>query len=121
MERRPWEQADYLPYEGVVFESSTNNGANWDILGSYDTTNYYNWTAVTSTIPTIARSPSTLFRWRQKSHSGSGFDHWAIDNAVINANAAVFLMLNLPASVREGDGSVGAQVWLRHRRPTTWL
>ncbi|TAK99275.1 MAG: DUF11 domain-containing protein, partial [Verrucomicrobia bacterium] len=102
----PWEQADALPGEGVVLESSTNNGASWDLLGSYDTTSYYNWTAITSAIPSVARSELTQFRWRQKSHSGSGFDHWAIDNVAIDATPTAALTLAIPATATEGDTTV---------------
>lgn len=104
----PWEQADSLPTEGVVLEASTNNGTTWNLLGSYDTTAYYNWTSVTSAIPVSARSAATLFRWRQKSHSGSSFDHWAIDSVSIDATPATTLSLSLPAVAAEGDPPVSA-------------
>lgn len=81
----PWEQVDYLPYEGVVLEASTDSGVTWTLLGSYDTTAYYNWTAVSLPIPPAAQAPATQFRWRQKSHSGASFDHWALDNVTIDA------------------------------------
>ncbi|MGC3959474.1 MAG: M36 family metallopeptidase [Verrucomicrobiota bacterium] len=106
----PWEMADALPDEGVVLEASTNAGVSWVILGSYDTTAYYNWTAVTSAIPVNARGPATMFQWRQKSHSGSGYDHWAIDSVSIDATPATILRLTIPSLATEGDGTVGGLV-----------
>lgn len=84
----PWEQVD-LPSEGIVLESSVNGGSAWTELGRYATTNYYNWTSVTSSIPTVARSAATLFRWRQLSHSGSSFDHWALDDVQISSDGTL--------------------------------
>ncbi len=106
----PWETADALPSEGVVLEASTNAGVSWAVLGSYDTTAYYTWTTVTSAIPVNARGPATLFQWRQKSHSGSSFDHWAIDSVSIDATPATVLALTLPAFASEGDAPVGGTV-----------
>ena len=81
----PWELVDYLPYEGVVLESSTNSGTTWATLGQYTTTAYYDWIAVNLAIPASAQAPATLFRWRQLSHSGASFDHWALDSVSILA------------------------------------
>jgi uncharacterized repeat protein (TIGR01451 family) len=106
----PWEEADALPDEGVTMESSTNGGVAWQVIGNYDTTAYYNWTTVTSAIPISARSPATLFRWRQKSHSGFGFDHWALDNVSIDAVPAQSLALNIPANATEGNAPLTGTV-----------
>jgi uncharacterized repeat protein (TIGR01451 family) len=75
----PWELAD-LPGEGVALEYSINNGSSWTIISSYTTSTFYNWTEVAQSIPVGAQSPATQFRWRQLLHSGTGFDHWALDN-----------------------------------------
>ncbi|MFH0909528.1 MAG: Calx-beta domain-containing protein, partial [bacterium] len=79
----PWETAD-LPGEGVVVESSTNGGTSWLEIGRYDTTNFYSWTYVSMAIPVAAQGPVVRFRWRQLSHSGTSFDHWALDNVMIS-------------------------------------
>jgi hypothetical protein len=78
-----WETAD-LPGEGIVLEYSVNNGTSWNIIGTYDTTIYNSWTLVQMPIPAAAQAASVLFRWRQLSHSGSGLDHWALDDVRIN-------------------------------------
>jgi hypothetical protein len=80
----PWEMVD-LPGEGVVLECSTNAGVGWTTLGTYNTTAYFNWTAVSMSIPATAQAPATLFRWRQLSNSGSCCDHWALDDVFILA------------------------------------
>ncbi len=97
-----WETADSLPGEGVVLEGSTNGGASWTLLGSYDTAAYYNWTAESLPIPAAAQSAATRFRWRQKSHSGNGYDHWALEDVSINAVPAQYLGLSLPSNTVEG-------------------
>ena len=79
----PWEEADILPAEGVVLEASVDGGNTWINLGSYDTTNYYSWRAISLTIPPAARAASTCFRWRQKGHSGSNYDHWVLDDVQV--------------------------------------
>jgi Concanavalin A-like lectin/glucanases superfamily/Pro-kumamolisin, activation domain/Reelin subrepeat B/Immunoglobulin domain/HYR domain/Viral BACON domain len=83
----PWAQPDNLPAEGVVLECSTNGGGSWTAIGNYDTPVYYNWTGVAFPIPAVAQAPATLFRWRQLSNSGTNYDHWALDNVVINTDS----------------------------------
>jgi len=78
----PWEEVDSFPSEGVVLECSTNSGLSWVTLDQYASTAYYDWTAVTLAIPAAAQAPATLFRWRQLSHSGAIYDHWALDNVI---------------------------------------
>ncbi len=106
----PWEQADALPIEGVVLECSTNAGSSWTLLGSYDTSAYYNWTPESMPIAPVAQSSATRFRWRQKSNSGTGYDNWALDNVSINALPAKFLKLTIPTNSVEGVPSVTGRV-----------
>jgi gliding motility-associated-like protein len=77
----PCEQADLG--ENVVLEYSINNGATWTIINTYQYNAYPNFTALTATIPNPAKTSATRFRWRQLTHSGSGFDNWALDNISI--------------------------------------
>ena len=93
----PWEQVD-LPAEGIVLEYSTNNGASWTVMGTYDTTTFYNWTQINTNIPAGALSAATQFRWRQLSNSGSDFDHWAIDDVSIDAGPTPPYILTQPVS-----------------------
>ncbi|MBW4565401.1 MAG: DUF4347 domain-containing protein [Mojavia pulchra JT2-VF2] len=82
----PRENADFG--EDVVLEYSTNAGASWSILATYDQDLYTSWSTQTLTIPVAAQSNATQFRWRQISHSGDSFDNWAIDNISITGGGA---------------------------------
>ncbi len=94
----PWEQADSLPGEGVILEYSTDAGSTWTVMGNYDTSAYYVWTAVTVPIPVGAQAAATQFRWRQKSHSGSSYDHWALDNVTVDAGPTPPAIMTQPAN-----------------------
>lgn len=100
----PWELVD-LPGEGVVLECSTNSGTSWTVLGTYSTLAYYDWTAVTLSIPPVAQAPAALFRWRQMSHNGASFDHWALDDVFVLAEDMAPLISTQPQSqtVPAGD------------------
>jgi len=76
------EDAD--PGEEVTLEYSINGGASYANIATYSTDTIA-WTTFTLPIPAGAQSPGTLFRWRQISHSGSSFDHWALDNVLIGS------------------------------------
>ncbi|HWH69973.1 MAG TPA: Calx-beta domain-containing protein, partial [Candidatus Sulfotelmatobacter sp.] len=77
-----WEMAD-LPGEGIVLEYSSNSGASWSLMGGYTNSIYTSWTAITEAMPLAAQGTAVQFRWRQLSHSGTGYDHWALDNVMI--------------------------------------
>jgi len=83
-----WEMPD-LPGEGITLEYSTNLGTNWVAITNYIVlTPYTNWSSQSITIPVGAKAPATLFRWRQLSNSGAGFDNWALDDINIGANVS---------------------------------
>jgi gliding motility-associated-like protein len=92
----PCEQADLG--EDVVLEYSTNSGATWTILQTYA----YNSTPVfalkSSAIPAAAQTAATSFRWRQLTHSGSGFDNWAIDSILIKSAGSNYLFSWAPSA-----------------------
>ncbi len=100
----PWENVD-IPAEGIVLEYSTNNGAIWTIMGTYDTATFYNWTQVATNLPAASLSTATQFRWRQLSHSGSTFDNWALDDISIDAGPTPPSILTQPASQTARSGS----------------
>ncbi len=107
----PWEQVDALPSEGVVLEYSINGGSTWTVMGNYDTTAYYVWTAVSLPIPAGAQAPATQFRWRQLSHSGSCCDHWALDDVSVGPRPPTIITQPANATVTLGGTatfSVGA-------------
>jgi len=87
-----------IPGEGIVLEYSTNNGASWTLMGTYDTSTFYSWTQVTTNIPSGALSAATQFRWRQLSHSGTCCDHWALDDINIDAGPTPPSILTQPSN-----------------------
>jgi subtilisin family serine protease len=77
-----WESPE--PNENVVLEYSTD-GTTYTQIG----TPYTNrtWQQATVPIPAAARSATTRFRFRQLAHSGTGLDHWAIDEVRVSSEA----------------------------------
>ncbi|MDB6110653.1 MAG: hypothetical protein JWR69_2403, partial [Pedosphaera sp.] len=100
----PWETVD-IPGEGIVLEFSTNGAATWTVMGTYDTSAFYNWTQVTTNLPAGALSPATQFRWRQLSHSGTCCDHWALDDISIDAGPVPPTIVTQPANQAARAGS----------------
>lgn len=83
----PWEMPD-LPEEGVVLEFSTDGGASFLPLATFDTTEFFNWTRRSVALPGAAYGPATLLRWRQLAHSGNNADHWALDDVAVTIYTA---------------------------------
>lgn len=100
----PCEGADFYN-EGVSLQYSANGGTwtdiayfapNGNLLTNYPgagasspiafgTTNFTTWGNYCFPIPAGAQSTSTQFRLYQWGSSGSNYDHWGIDNVIINA------------------------------------
>ena len=71
--------------EEVVLEYSTD-GNNFTRFGKLNLSpNRPNWKSHSINMPQGVTS-STSFRWRQLSHHGGIYDHWAIDNISITSN-----------------------------------
>jgi len=70
----PWD----APEEGeeIVLEYTTE-GVFYTVLGVYNNTS---WEEFVVELPFFAKAPTTQFRFRQLSNSGSGSDHWAIED-----------------------------------------
>jgi len=79
----PCEDAD--PGEDIVLEYSINNGTSWIIIDTYKENLFPNFTRISITIPTLAQTANTKFRWRQLSNSGVNQDNWDLDNIYIGA------------------------------------
>ncbi len=47
------------------------------------------WDLATYALPADAASSATQFRWRQRSNSGPSFDHWGIDDVLVEGVANV--------------------------------
>lgn len=81
-------------FEDVTFAYSTNGGASWTNFDTYSTSgtgtrSVSGWTKLSYTLAPGAALSSTSFRFLQPNNSGSGFDHWAIDNFFVSNNIAV--------------------------------
>ena len=98
-----WETAD-LPDEGIVLEYSINGGAWWTEISRYTNSIYTSWTHLTVDIPVAAQTVNTQFRWRQLSNSGTGYDHWALDDVGALVGPRPPVIVTQPASqvVRPG-------------------
>jgi len=78
-----------LANEGVHFQYSINNGTTWvDIqywppLGGTNAS-LTQWQNYCVTIPPVAMTSNTRFRWWQAIGSSALNDHWGLDNAVID-------------------------------------
>jgi len=73
--------------EDVFFNYSINDGTTWNLLHVFDTEDLAfrdTWGLANINITGAAATANTLFQWIQNSHSGSSFDHWAIDNVTIS-------------------------------------
>ena len=91
------------PQEGVYLQYSINGGASWVQIATWaPLMNYvgplYKWNKYSYSIPTAAKTTSTLFRWYQPSNSGDEWDNWGLDN------------------VEGYSGNAGNSCWTRNRK-----
>lgn len=101
----PWESAD--DGEEVVLEYSIDGEESFvQIGGPYDNRT---WQLISVPIPVAARTAETQFRWRQLDNSGSGFDHWALDDVnVSNVILGPEIVVEQPAGNNLSDGGVAS-------------
>ncbi|GEM_PF-3542703 len=77
--------------EDVILNYSTNGGTSWTNLFTFDTENLSyrdTWGLASFTISGAIATANTMFQWIQARHSGSRYDHWAIDNVSISNNVS---------------------------------
>jgi len=77
--------------EGVYLQYSIDNGVNWVDMNYWNSlgilTDYlYVWNQYIVSIPLIAQTANTKFRWLQPTNSGTEFDNWGLDNILVSAN-----------------------------------
>ena len=72
--------------EEVSLQYSTD-GVNWTTHNTYSLSQYQNggWHTINEDLSGNLQASNIQFRIIQNSHSGSPYDHWAIDNLAINA------------------------------------
>jgi hypothetical protein len=80
--------------ENVVLQYSTNNGAGWTNVATYNRANFNTPTYISESIPSAAWTQFTRFRWLIPNGS-NGQDEFAIDNVVINARSTPPLELQM--------------------------
>lgn len=66
--------------EHMELAFSNNAGATWTPIDTYFTGNYPSFTLIQVNLPGGAQTNSTRFRFQQLDNTGSGYDHWAIDD-----------------------------------------
>lgn len=75
--------------EDILFNYSIDSGSSWVNLFTFDTENPLyrdTWGLANFVLTSAASTSNTMFQWQQARHSGRRYDHWAIDNVVINNN-----------------------------------
>ena len=93
--------------ENVVLQYSTNNGAGWTTIATYNRANFNSPTPITESIPSTAWTQFTRFRWLIPNGSNSQ-DEFAIDNVVINARTTPPLELQM---FDDFDPTIDAPLW----------
>ncbi len=92
--------------EGVFLQYSIDGGTNWVDIQYFDPIDPsggaigYEWILQNIPIPSAAQTVSTMFRWIQPNHSGTGYDNWGLDNISVNQIVPV-----IAHSWDFGDGS----------------
>ncbi len=118
-----WENSD--PGENVVMEYSLD-GLSWIQFATLSTLSAESgtWTDQSLLLPAQARSPGTMVRWRQLSHSGSYYDTWALDDVSIFTElpllpvAPDFILVSPVADTRIAltwNGGSGAETYVVER------
>jgi hypothetical protein len=77
----PWEDVNVGEGEGIVVEYSVDGGAFTSLGGPFINKT---WQEFSLALPLAAKTINTRFRFRQFSHSGTGYDNWAIDDLFID-------------------------------------
>lgn len=95
--------------EEVILEYS-KDGNTWTTLQTLNTVypSHSAWTNFEIAMPMQACSPTSVFRWSQRSHSGSTFDTWALDNVRIRSASSDTLKINtqpVPQLVMDGSAA----------------
>ena len=123
----PWEDVNTGEGEGIVLEYSVGGGTFSTLAGPLVNKD---WREFSITLPQAAKSIHTRFRFRQLSHSGSSYDHWAIEDlfmdhsqptAVNSAPTALAKAIVINASTgavdlsgslsTDSDGTISSYTW----------
>ncbi|MBN2747704.1 MAG: gliding motility-associated C-terminal domain-containing protein [Bacteroidales bacterium] len=80
--------------EALQVDYSTNNGATWTTLETYDPNgghdpNRIQWQSILINLPAGAQTAATMFRWTQTSVTTANTANWGIDQIIIKRNLPV--------------------------------
>ena len=98
------------PNEEVYLEYSIDGGNSWvRFYSGWDTINnnsydWYDWDEFDITIPDLAKTSSTIFRWYQPNNSGPQYDNWGLEDIIVNAIPAPAASWNFDF----GNGDIGS-------------
>lgn len=102
--------------EGVVLQYSTNGGGSWTtfyngVAGGVTSDAWYTgWYSESITIPTVAQTSSTRFRWIQLSNSGDPNDHWGLEDINVYANVPSLTINSWSWNFGDGGTATGQNV-----------
>ncbi|MHC4379196.1 MAG: CUB domain-containing protein, partial [Planctomycetota bacterium] len=82
-----WNDFMYFAPVGDLITSYPGNGVSSP--GATGATPFTTWQEYCSQVPPGAWTPTTQIRWYQWGASGTGFDHWGLDEVTINADACL--------------------------------
>ncbi len=71
----------------VPIDASTGGQIGFCLRLAYTNADYFDWKAVTLSIPAGAQTTGTQFRWRQLANSSTTADNWALDNVTVQTGS----------------------------------
>jgi uncharacterized protein YjiK len=98
----PCEDADQ-PDEGVILESSLDNGVNWSPVFLFDVGLYGDFTPFSILLNGAFAGNNVSLRFRQPDNTGSSFDNWAIDDFELITTNNPGITINQPAGLPSGS------------------
>ncbi len=98
--------------EHVALEYSLN-GSTWTIINEYDVVaDYFMWTLIDEQMPPGASGPQTRLRLVQYSNSGSAYDNWNIDDAMLTVSGMGGVVASPPSGTVPVGGTTVVDITL---------
>ena len=83
------EELDISVKEQIELHCSTDAGASWKVIKKYTGQKFKagNWETISESLAgNVCQGSNVLFKLTQNKHSGTNYDHWAIDSFVIKTS-----------------------------------